>query len=175
MLVKNYRNKMYELIVVSGMNHTYHQAYESFWGKWDKGVKAAVCILTVIGLVLAVPGIDMPWTGLWMAIVSACAAFVLNIVPIGDWEKEHGEMFRLWSDLRSDCENEELKTCSSAEEDTVPKHAAERLLDLQSKSNALHAMERNPNTRFLDACHAKVEKSLKPICPPAELLAAVPA
>lgn len=152
MLVKEYRDKLFDLSHTCVMNHRYHQAYELYWGRWDKSVKAILAILTVIGLVLSVPQIDLPWTDLWFAIAIAFIAFFMNIVPVGDWEKEHGEMFRLWSDLRNDCDVEGIKVTLKAEFVSVPSHYEERVMELVGKANALHAMERFPNVWFLKRC-----------------------
>jgi hypothetical protein len=152
MQVREYRNRNYSLSVICGMNHRYHQAYATFWRAWDRCIKIVVVIMTVVSLVMSVPGFDYPWTALWLAVISSVAAFAMNIIPVGDWDKEHSEMYRLWSDLRSDVDAEELKVCMKSEDDTVNGNVIDRLTELQTKSNALHSMERSVDRPFLEQC-----------------------
>ncbi len=153
MQARDAKNNMFELSVTCGMNVRYHQAYEDFWGKWDRAVKVAVVILTVIGLLFSVPDFVSPVAALIVGIISATVALVLNVINFGDWEKEHAKMFRLWSDLRSDAELMEFKIASKEEGGTIQPHLVERIAEIRIKANNLHAAERMPNHSFLHTCY----------------------
>src|SRR5207249_9315281 len=97
------------------------------------------------------PNMDNGW-GLPVAIVSVIVAIALNIIPIGDWEKTHAELFRSWSDLRKDAEVEATKACSLDPKDSVPPHVADRLCDLTNKEHSLDADEPAPWKWLLKRC-----------------------
>ncbi len=143
---------LFNLKFTAGMNARYHQREEMYWGRWDRGIRIAVGILAVFGLVFATPSMDVWHLGLATAIISLIAAAVLNILPVGDWEKRHGELFRLWSDLRRDAVLEEQRV--SEEDDGLQgvEQATVRLNDLTSKVESLHANEPAPDMKLLKEC-----------------------
>src|SRR5712692_1310115 len=151
------KNRLDDLIYQCGMNQCYHQRTAAVLGRWDKGIRITIGILAVVGLVLAVPTlkiskIDVGTTGLVTAIVSLVAAVILNIVPVGDREKLHGELFRLWSELLKDATVEECKVCEAVSDDSADEHAFDRLKELLSKAGSLNADEPAPNESRLRRC-----------------------
>jgi hypothetical protein len=136
------------------MNVRYHQHYVCKWRIVDRAIRIAVGILAVFGLLFSVPGFDyQPW-GLIVGIVSLITAVVLNIVPVGDWEKLHGELFRLWADLRKQAAKENHRACDLDDDETkeVTKAMAERLGDLDEDGQVLDSMEPAPSKAFLKEC-----------------------
>jgi hypothetical protein len=133
------KRSLYELKFTAGFNVRYHHRLEAFYGRWDKAIRIAVGVLAVPGLLLAVK--DEPPFGVIVAIVAMAAAVVLNIIPVGDWEKRHGELFRLWSDLREDADLAELGCCDLGDAGQATEHAADRLAELTGKSHRLNAAE----------------------------------
>lgn len=109
------------------------------------GAKFTVVIMAVASLVFAVPGMDYPWTGFWLALFTASMAFSFHVLPFVDWEKSNGELSRLWNDLRNECELEEMKVCTKTQNDSVGMHRVERLGELQKKAYALIARNNTPN------------------------------
>src|SRR5262249_9621423 len=73
-------------------------------------------------------------------------------IPVGDWEKTHGEMFRLWSDLRKDALILEHRTCDVKCDAHVDPYCAERLAELVSKTESFHAQEPLAYKSLLDEC-----------------------
>jgi hypothetical protein len=150
------------------MNELYHQRMESKCDLGDKLIRIVVMAIAVGGLVFAVPDLTNPWVGFVVSIMALVAAAILNIVPAGDWAKHHGEMFRLWCDLRGDAEREHLKTCEVSDDDKVKEAGAERLVDLWGKVAPLNAAQQAPDDKLLKECHEKAcrQLGLDP-CPPA--------
>jgi hypothetical protein len=149
----DYKLKLHELKITCGINQRYHQYLE--WRLWlaDKLIRIVVGALAVGGLVLAVPGMSFsPDAGLWVAIVSLVAALVLNIIPVGDWEKTHGELFRLWSYLRKDVVQNELKTWDAEDDKDATKAASEHLCELTLKAADLDTQEPAPWLGLLKRC-----------------------
>lgn len=156
-----FKSRLHKVKFTAGMCARYHHAYEEWYGKIDKVIRAAVAILAVISLPLAVKD-EPPW-GLVLAIGSLAIAVVLNIYLVGDWEKSHGELFKLWSDLRHDAEAEELKSVDLGDDDQAPAYTMQRLHELVNKQHSLDSMESFPNERFLNKCQdSETEKEWGP-------------
>jgi hypothetical protein len=132
------------------VNQRYHQILEWRRGFADRAIRILVGILAITGAIFAVPQMDRPWLGFWVAVVSAVFATVLNIVPVGDWQKFHAQMFQRWSDLQREATVEEFKMCER--EGEIPAHCVERLQELLSEMESLHAMEPAPSFRLLNRC-----------------------
>jgi hypothetical protein len=147
-----YKRQLETLRCTCAMNQLYHQKLEWRYGIADKSIRVAVGAFTVVGLILAVPGVNYPITGLILAVVAAIAGVALNVVPVADREKVHGELFRLWSDIRADAEREEIKTRESSDDGEVVAWRAERLCDLCSKAEDMSARESAAWVSLLKAC-----------------------
>src|SRR5439155_12646904 len=96
-----------------------------------------VGILAIVGAIVAVPSLDLPRPGFIIGLISVVAVIILNVLPVGDWAKTHGEMFRLWSELRKDAGQEEHRACENGED--VREHASDRLCELIGKMESLNA------------------------------------
>ena len=142
------------------MNELYHQRMESRCQWWDRSIRIAVMVLAIAGLILAVPDLTNAWIGFGVGIIALIAAAILNIVPVGDWAKHHGEMFRLWCDLRGDADREHLKTCDMGTEEKVKEPRSERLEDLWGKVATLNAAQTSPQERLLNDCHRRALRQL---------------
>lgn len=150
-----YKHRLRELRVTCVMNLEYHHDLEDCYGRQDKNVRVAVGALAVIGLVLSVPGVSFPLSAFAIAIVTTIAAVALNIISIGDREKTHGELFRLWSDMLADANREEFRTYENDEDGEVHALRAERLNDLCWKVSALSSREPVAQRKLLDHCHSR--------------------
>src|ERR1700733_10077170 len=107
MTSKHFKVQIDELKFIAGFNARYHHYLEERYEWRDKFIRAVIAVLAATGLVFSIN--DAPPWGFIVALVSLMAAVVLNIYLVGDWEKEHGELFRLWSDLRKDADLEEIR------------------------------------------------------------------
>src|SRR5207249_1296788 len=72
----------------------------------------------------------------------------LNIIPVVEKAKFHGEMFRAWSELRADAVLEGQKTCDSI----AKSYHFERLAELIGKMESLHREESSPDVKLLRRC-----------------------
>ena len=149
-----YRKRLHDLLFTCEMNQLYHQTLEWRYGLLDKALKIMVGVLAASGAVLAVPGqpASWSWAGFIVAGLSAAFAVALNVVPVGDREKAHGGMFRLWSDLLKDALQEEHKTCEKDTEKDAQKIHDERLCELIGKKESLNASESAAWPRLLLKC-----------------------
>jgi hypothetical protein len=159
MIYGEHKRRLDEVIFISGMNSRYHHVLEWWWGFLDKTIRVVVGILAVVGLILSVPGVDAPRAGLAIAIVSLVAAAILNIVPVGDWEKTNGEMFRLWSGLRKDAVLLENKTCDKDDDKDAYSAYCDHLLGLIQKMESLHALQHAPLKGLLLRCEGDENES----------------
>jgi hypothetical protein len=147
-----YDRRLHELAFTCKMNLRYHQCLQRRYTLWDRSIRIAVAVLAVIGFVAAVPNLVNAWVGLLLAAVSILVALVLNVVLVGDWARTHAELFRLWSDLRTDAVLQEHKALEVGDADTVPDYLSERLAELTAKSLQLDADEPAPFEKLLKRC-----------------------
>lgn len=145
-----YDQRLRNIIYTCGVNVRYHQIVSSRWSYVDRGIRILVGILAIGGAILAVPKLDCPWLGFWIAVLSALAAAILNILPVGDWEKKHLQLSQGWSDILKTANAEEFKTCCL--EDQPDAHRFERLHELLAEMESLNAMEPTPWDRLLNRC-----------------------
>jgi hypothetical protein len=149
---QEYGKKLYQLVYICGMNQRYHSKLKRWWAIVDRGIRIIVGVLAIAAAIFAVPPLETPWASLWVATASAVAAFVLNIAPVGDWEKIHAELFRLWSDLRKDTEQASLKACDLNHNEPVPAYLVERIHELTGKEHSLDSNEPTPVRWLLRRC-----------------------
>jgi hypothetical protein len=160
-----YQKRLHELICTCEMNQLYHQRLEWRYVVADRLLKIAVGILAVVGAVLAMPetttaGPPTVWAciGFVAACLSAAFAVALNVIPVGDTAKTHGEMFRLWSDLLKDALQEEHKTCEAEADGAVRKAHDDRLCELIAKKETLNASETAAWPKLLLRCQGDVNE-----------------
>lgn len=160
MKTEDFCDRLYELKFTSGMNARYHHHLEARWGGWDKVVRITVGALSVAGLVTTLMGRDLDAWSTWLAIASVFAAVALNVIPLADWEKKHGDLFRRWVDLRRDCQILEDRTCAlPAGEDAKP-GILERLQELREREHAIDAAEPAPDRKLLLQCQEDETESI---------------
>jgi hypothetical protein len=158
MTAPEYQYRLRTLITTCAMNQKYHHTLEWRYGMADKVIRIVVGVLAVVGLAAAFGGPDHHTADIWLAVVSLVAALALNIVPVGDREKHHGELFRLWSDLRRDADREELKGCELGDDDKATGPCVERLSELLGKKDSLNATESAPWPKLIARCAAEAHE-----------------
>lgn len=146
-----------ELVFICDMNQRYHQHIQRQCWAWDKAVKIAVAALAIGALVSAIIGEPARTFDIGLAACAAVVAIVLNVIPVGEWEREYAEMFRSWSDLRFCAEQLRLK---QSEAETVSECSSERLAELIGRRHSLSAHESLPNRALLIRCQEDVNESL---------------
>lgn len=158
MIVHDLRAGLHDLQFTSGVNILYHQSYERWYRRWDRAFRLAVAVSAIASLCLTVK--DVPPWGLILGIATALLAAFLGIYTLGDWEKQHGNLFRLWSSLREEIERASHRCQLLDDSDDVAHHDAERLEDLAGKAAVLHGYDTAPNKSFLIECHEAETEAL---------------
>jgi hypothetical protein len=152
-------DRLFAAKFTAGMNLRYHQALQWRWGAADKAVRIVVGILAVIGIFLAVAADKYPTEGIILAVASAVVAMILNIVPFGDLEKFHADLFRSWSDVRREAELQEIKLAHLDPKKATIEAVCERITELCSKENQLCASEPAPWPTLLAKCEQDENES----------------
>lgn len=153
MQIDTFQLKLYELSYTCGVNQRYHQTLEWYWGVAERGVRIVVGVLAVAGV-----SSGDNWTTT-IGYASLVAAIVLNIIPLGDREKFHAELFRAWSDLRR--ETEKLDHCGTqaATKNAIRSYHVERLSELEERKHALNGSEPAPWRCLLKRCEGDETES----------------
>jgi hypothetical protein len=152
MTYRDYKTRLEALLFTCGMNQRYHQHLQHQWACWDRGIRIAVGIIAVIALIVAIPHAASESVGLAVATIALALAFILNVLPVGEWDKLHAELFHLWSDLRKDAVLEDHKACNFDFDDKMRDHLTDRLAELTTKSECLSATEPKANKELLWRC-----------------------
>lgn len=151
----DYCKRLNELSFNSCRNIRYYQAMTSRFLWRDRGIRIALGVLTAIGFGLAIPTMGDGWiggVGFVTAALSMAAALVLNVIPVADWAKDKGELFRLWSDLQKDLSGELLKANDPDEDKAVSPAKAGRLKELNDKAETLHALDSHTDDKLWKEC-----------------------
>lgn len=155
--------RLYELSVQAGMNQRYHQIYSSWWWGWDTFMKVTTAALSVVGAMLAVTSLYAATPPVWdqlslgLAVISAIVAVALNVVPFGNWEKDHRDHMRQWFDFREDVDS--IRLGCQHDQTCVP---FEEIKKLDGKMHRICSQEPSPNTRVIKECYDAEERSRKP-------------
>lgn len=144
----------------AGISQRYHQIMEWRWSAADKFLRIFVGVLAVLGLWASLKGSSFAWHSEAIAVVSMLIAVALNVVPAGDREKYHGEMFRRWSDLRTAVDAIESKVKADDLDGKPSICLQERLSDLKNSENGLHGQEPAPWPKLLARCEKEERRSI---------------
>lgn len=147
MKVSELEDKLYFLEYTTRLNQRYHQARERMWAILERGTRMIVGFLAGLGVVTCFIGPE--WASVLVAILALLAAIALNVLPFGDREKASGELFRRWTDLRTDIEQIQNSISGAPPNDDIPSHILERFGFAQSRRNAIEAAEPSPNEKWL--------------------------
>jgi hypothetical protein len=116
-------------------------------------VFSATAASAVIGAMLAVTSLydaTLPeWdvAGLVLAVVSAIVAVAMNLLPFGNWEKDHRDFMRQWNDLREDIET--LRHDCIDNPSCVPSSVIKKL---DAKMHRICGQEPSPNKAIIATC-----------------------
>ena len=160
MTASEFCSELHKLTYTAEVNQRYHQIKQARMWWWDKFVKIGVAILTVFALLAVFLPHELKWLEIGVATAAAVAAVVLNVVPVGEWVTEFGEMFRSWSDVLRDAELLELKARKLKNKADVEEHLVERLEELVSQHCQLDAMEPAPNDELLFRCQGDINERM---------------
>ena len=160
MTIAGCRKHLWDLKFTTGSNQRYHHCLEWWWGAIDKTVRIAVGVIAVLGFWTAFPNAATASAAFWIGLIGVVIALFLNVIPLGDREKFHGEMFRRWSDLRAESEVLEVKIGDKEASDSAGQAITERVLELIARENQLHADEPAPYRWLLQKCEGDENESL---------------
>ncbi len=145
--------KLYDVRFTAGFNQRYHQICEWRYGIADKSVRIAVGVLAIASLVAtAMRGGWLADHSLGVSVIALIAAIILNVIPLGEREKFHGELFHRWTDLRKDAELQLVRVDAAKEMDVADDHICERLRELIARCNDIDAQEPAPFRKLLRRC-----------------------
>ena len=145
--------ELYDLRFVAGMNQRCTQIVQGRWATADRFVRILMATLAFCAVLFGAFGGVWTQAGLGFSIAGCIVALVLNVGPFGRRERFWTDLYRRWSDLRSDVESLELKTKGVPAEDQVPDHIVERMQAFSQKRNGIEADEPKPSKRLLVRCH----------------------
>jgi hypothetical protein len=138
----------YKISFIAGMNQRYHQRLAS-WLAWsDRGVRIVVGFLAVASLVLSLAKQSSTFS-IAITLAGAVAAMILNIVPLGEWHRDHVDIFRRWSDLR-----EEIDILAVGVPESVSDEFIARLRCLESKMHRICGSEPHGWSAVLKKCES---------------------
>lgn len=160
MQTPEFRQSLHELKYTAQVNQRYHQLKQKEMWCYDKSVKIGVAVLAMFALLAVFLPHELKGIEVAVASAAALAAIALNVVPVGEWMMEYGEMFRSWCDLLLTADQLEMKAKEFGETDVVPAHLLDRLQDLGTRRNQLDAMEKAPDDALLLRCQGDVNERL---------------
>jgi hypothetical protein len=157
---KELQHRYYLLNVTCGINQRYHNLLQWRFSWLDRILKIAVGFLATFGLILACPGMDWPPLGLVVAFISLVVAIALNVIPVGEWDKRHLDLFRQWSTLRKEAEVDWNKTDDIEGEDPeITKTYRDRIIEITNREHDLHAAEPSAWRKLLARCQEDENES----------------
>ena len=159
MTADEFQKKQYDLSVTAGMNQRYHQRRAGRFAWWDRGFRVGIGVLSAVSAGLAVAAANnsvshVEGYSVAIAIVVAGIGATLNVLPFGDWEKSHVDLFRRWTDLR-----EEVDALLYHTNGEPSAFVISRLKELDGKLHRICGMEPACKTKLLDECHRAEERS----------------
>lgn len=162
MTPEDFEQKQYATSVCAGMNQRYHQSKASRWARFDRSFRIAVGVAAVGGAMMSVVTATTNgwgWDALSITIASIAAGIgvSLNVVPFGDWERQHVDYFRRWSDLREEVDALEFEI---ADKPTATQTA--RLKNLDAKANRICGLEPKADEKLLNECYESEVRSRQP-------------
>lgn len=134
----------------ASFNQRYHTKLSRLWAICDKGTRIAVGILATLSFGLAYAGSNTSMA-IWLAFLSALTAILVNVIPFGEWEKTHRDLFRRWTDLRQRWEALEIKT-ERLPQEKVPDHLLDLIEELNATSHRIEGGEPAPIKWLLERC-----------------------
>ncbi len=161
MHVTELEQELHNLAYTAEVNERYYQIKLSAVWWLDKGVKIGVAVLAVLALLAVFLPHELKWLELVAASLAVVAAVILNVLPVGEWVTEYGEMFRSWSDLFQEAKHLELKAREINPSEPVPSHLIERLEDLIGRQCQLDAMEHHAaDEKLLLRCQGDINERM---------------
>lgn len=152
--------ELHTLRCTCDINQRYHQSLAWWWKLGDRTLKIVVALVATAALAAEFGGETFHHLAIWLSAVAAVLAVVLNVVPLGEIEKFYDELFRSWSELRTDIETLIVKNHDNYSDSKVPTHLHERLAEMRAKQFALNSREPDPYRRLLEKCQEDSNQSI---------------
>jgi hypothetical protein len=119
-------------------------------------VKITTAAAAVVGVILSIATAgnsaspNLVWWSVALSIATTIAAVALNVLPFGNWEKEHRDLFRQWTDIREDLDAL-LFDCPADGSPDVRTICDLKKLD--AKIHRVCGQEPEGNRRFIAECY----------------------
>jgi len=137
MTAKDFRLELFNLSYTAEVNQRYYQLkYTTTW-RWDKGVKISVACLAVIAAMFVFLPHELKWLEILVAALAVAMAIVLNVIPVGEWMTENGEMCHSWNDLFIALDRLKMRTRDLPDGGEIPAHLEDALMELNSRQYEL--------------------------------------
>lgn len=154
-----FENEQYRISFTAGMNQRYHQSRAQLWARMDRGFRIAVGLFSVAGASLAVvtatsDSIGWDAASILIAGLAAVVAIILNVLPFGDWERWHVDLFRRWTDLREEIDALLFELNGAPDEMLIG-----RLKQQDAKVHRICGLEPHPNEALLRKCYRDEDRS----------------
>lgn len=141
------------------MNQLYHTNLTWWFGVTDRCLRIIVGILAVTSAVLAQS--DHSGWGFGLAMFTALMAVVLNVLPVGEWEKNHLDLFRRWSNVRRQWERMEMSISSITDiTKDLTKPVVEEMNELNAEKLRIESDEPAASRKYVSRCQKQVVQSL---------------
>jgi hypothetical protein len=119
------------------VNQRYYQLKKTTTWRLDKGFKIGVALLAVTAALFVFLPHDLKWLEVVSAILAVAMAIVLNVIPVGEWMTEYGEMCHSWNSLFIEIDRLKMRTRDIANEEAIPAHYEESLIDMNARQYEL--------------------------------------
>ncbi len=159
----DFKDRLYGLIRTCGINQRYHHRLSWWFGFFDKLTKISIGAVAIAALVATLLGTDWHDVEVQFAIAAAILAIAINVLPFGEREKVYDELFRCWSDLRTDAEVQDVKIREvelQGDNKPVADHFVDRLTELLTKQHTINSKEAAPIRWLLRKCQEDENESV---------------
>lgn len=151
---EQFLDSAYDGSYIASFNQRYHTKMARFWAIADRSIRVVVGVLATISFGLTLASNSAVGVAVSVAFLSALAAILVNVVPFGEWEKTHRDLFRRWTDLRQRWESADIKA-RALESGPVPAYLLDLAEELNTALHRIEAEEPAPKERLLHKCQAE--------------------
>lgn len=159
MTSEQFRDKQYEISVMAGINQRYHQSRAGHFAWRDRGFRISIGMLSAVAASLALITVKSThpawnWVSMIIATLVAIIGTILNVFPFGDWERQHADLFRRWSDVREDVDGLLYDL-----DEEPSSYLVERLKNLEAKVHRICGIEPSCKKKLLEMCQKDEHRS----------------
>ena len=153
------KQMIYNFGMTVRMNQMYHQYLWFGWEITDHIARIAVGILAVLSVLFsAVPNTTAYSMG--TAIAAAVVAVALNVFNLSRNVSLHYGLFQRWTDLRQHVERFDVLIDEQNQDDELPKHLIDQIIDFKVRKNQIEANEPSTCAIIHRHCQSRIWESV---------------